>query len=763
VKRDRTTAPAQVWLLLALLAVQWSCSNAPPAGVPVTAHEGATRTSAPASAAAPEEHTAARPIGLVVGSAPPELDTGQKPGSAVDSQVAVGTLAGAGKGALSCLNVSGGFGGGQGAGLAALVWLVLCEPVAIVVGGTIGGVSAYSNRVEPAVRMPDDLRTAVKRSAATAQNDLLKALEESAAANGISTVRVSSKAVASGGNVPTRQTMPIESPATTVLEVTVVRFVAVAPGSTLQGDGVAVEARVRVIALPSRKVLDTYSVSRFPTNTTVSKAVSTSVDIDLAAAYREIAEAAFEESILVYRGKRNTAPQAVPTGSLNQAADGHSSNAAPFPDYTLQPIYPPAENAVPPGNDQATTGGWARRRLPDLQPVFRWEPLPASFERDSEIQDVTYEFRLYRGASPTPYIRSGLSTPTYSLETPLSPCELYAWTVRARFTLDGRPRLTEWAGAYNGGAVSIDSFGAAPPDPATIDPAWYRRNSFASQMGRPLSTAYYPHFRTAAASPSESCPADSTARPGMTAQNSAKMAAPTLSVGVASRAEAAAAANIPQASADGQTAVALATPSAMSPSATNSTWPKVGDSWTYNVLNGGHTVDTLTVAVAGASATQITETLTEGKSGTFKAERVFGLNFDPLNGFQETELPGRFFLAEFSPYAAPGRSDIGREWNGIPASLTLTLAGKVRESWHLKMKIVGAERVRVPAGEFGTLKVEAVSDSHRWADLGDGFLRLTFWYAPDIKRTVKMVRRFEASKAICAYTDVYELARYNVN
>jgi hypothetical protein len=42
-------------------------------------------------------------------------------------------------------------------------------------------------------------------------------------------------------------------------------------------------------------------------------------------------------------------------------------------------------------------------------------------------------------------------------------------------------------------------------------------------------------------------------------------------------------------------------------------------------------------------------------------------------------------------------------------------------------------------------------------------MRLTFWYAPDIKRTVKMVRRFEASKTICAYTDVYELARYNVN
>jgi hypothetical protein len=239
--------------------------------------------------------------------------------------------------------------------------------------------------------------------------------------------------------------------------------------------------------------LDTYSVTRFPTNTTVSKAVSTAVDIDVAAAYREIAEAAFEESVLVYRGKRNTAQQAGLAGSLNQAADGHSSNAAPFPDYTLQPNYPPAENALPPGNHQATEGGWARRRLLDLQPVFRWEPLPASFEGDSGIQDVTYEFRLYRGLSPTAFIRSGLSTPTYSLEMPLSPCELYAWTVRAHFTMEGRPRVTEWAGAYNGGALSIDSFGAFPPGPSAIDPAWYRRNSFQNQLGPLPSAAYYPH------------------------------------------------------------------------------------------------------------------------------------------------------------------------------------------------------------------------------------------------------------------------------
>lgn len=95
-----------------------------------------------------------------------------------------------------------------------------------------------------------------------------------------------------------------------------------------------------------------------------------------------------------------------------------------------------------------------------------------------------------------------------------------------------------------------------------------------------------------------------------------------------------------------------------------------------------------------------------------------------------------------------------------PSKLTTTLAGKVREDWRLNVKVLGVEHVRVPAGEFDALKVEAVSDIHRWADSGDGYVRMRFWYAPGVKRTVKMERRFEASKTILGYTDVYELSTY---
>lgn len=44
--------------------------------------------------------------------------------------------------------------------------------------------------------------------------------------------------------------------------------------------------------------------------------------------------------------------------------------------------------------------------------------------------------------------RDGLRAAEHRIEEPLSPCAFYAWTVRARFKLDGRPRAVEWTGDY---------------------------------------------------------------------------------------------------------------------------------------------------------------------------------------------------------------------------------------------------------------------------------------------------------------------------
>ncbi len=42
------------------------------------------------------------------------------------------------------------------------------------------------------------------------------------------------------------------------------------------------------------------------------------------------------------------------------------------------------------------------------------------------------------------YARAGIPAPSHTLEEAVQPSTKYFWTVRARFELDGQPRVTEW-------------------------------------------------------------------------------------------------------------------------------------------------------------------------------------------------------------------------------------------------------------------------------------------------------------------------------
>lgn len=105
-------------------------------------------------------------------------------------------------------------------------------------------------------------------------------------------------------------------------------------------------------------------------------------------------------------------------------------------------------------------GGWTRglvaRQVDSLQPTLRWEafPRPEDLTADTDgrlanARRVTYELRIWRAEGEAPgelvYVRADLTEPVHTLDTPLVPDTLYLWTVRARFDLDGQPRVTLWA------------------------------------------------------------------------------------------------------------------------------------------------------------------------------------------------------------------------------------------------------------------------------------------------------------------------------
>lgn len=85
----------------------------------------------------------------------------------------------------------------------------------------------------------------------------------------------------------------------------------------------------------------------------------------------------------------------------------------------------------------------ANNRIPEvhaLQPELRWEPFPGS--------QVTYDLKIWRAEGMNPgvlaYSRDRLSEPSHRLEAPLQPGTTYYWTVRTRFTSEGRVRVTTW-------------------------------------------------------------------------------------------------------------------------------------------------------------------------------------------------------------------------------------------------------------------------------------------------------------------------------
>jgi len=94
-----------------------------------------------------------------------------------------------------------------------------------------------------------------------------------------------------------------------------------------------------------------------------------------------------------------------------------------------------------------------------LRPMLRWEPFPRPQDREvdkdgnpARIREVTYDLRIWRAELEHPieypaeliYSRRGLPDPEHRVEEPLKPSTKYFWSIRARFELDGQPRVTQW-------------------------------------------------------------------------------------------------------------------------------------------------------------------------------------------------------------------------------------------------------------------------------------------------------------------------------
>lgn len=121
----------------------------------------------------------------------------------------------------------------------------------------------------------------------------------------------------------------------------------------------------------------------------------------------------------------------------------------------LDPIRPAVEWSWT-GNLRTLDSQPARVSIDSLNPLLAWQPRPAAGDARvpapwAGATDVRYDLRIWNELDGAPgaivYERLGLVMPEHRVELALAPQSAYYWSVRMRYTVDGRPRATRWSAA----------------------------------------------------------------------------------------------------------------------------------------------------------------------------------------------------------------------------------------------------------------------------------------------------------------------------
>ena len=97
-------------------------------------------------------------------------------------------------------------------------------------------------------------------------------------------------------------------------------------------------------------------------------------------------------------------------------------------------------------------------QVASLRPTLRWQAFPREADLAADpgamarVRNVRYDLVIARELDLAPeeivYRREGLTQAAHTLEAPLAGGTNYYWTVRARFELDGRSRVTSWGSTH---------------------------------------------------------------------------------------------------------------------------------------------------------------------------------------------------------------------------------------------------------------------------------------------------------------------------
>ena len=134
----------------------------------------------------------------------------------------------------------------------------------------------------------------------------------------------------------------------------------------------------------------------------------------------------------------------------------------PFPDQGWHSSFPQGSLGLAPINPPL---GFSSAHVRTSRPTLRWQGFPrggdvvVAPEDMGRVKNVRYDLfvaELYGHDLKIVYRREGIPSPEHTLETSLMARTSYTWSVRARFELDSRERVTEWSGLAHGMVPGFD-------------------------------------------------------------------------------------------------------------------------------------------------------------------------------------------------------------------------------------------------------------------------------------------------------------------
>jgi len=397
-------------LLAAAVTLQTGCATAPPS-IPGSEHQ-----------------TGLGAVVVVAGQGTPEVRF-----EGFSRGRGAGALAAADTTFVTCLSALGG-GSCQGSACGGLVlfWLAFCG-VASAVGGVVGAVTAPS---ADAVREAEATLGAGVQGQAL-QESLRSQIETAARGAGTPLVPMPAEfvrqAVSSGD-----YRLLAAAGGDSVLEATITRAGTRGGGINAPTQGY-LESRVRLLRAADGRELFAADYSYLGPRRTLGEWAlrdGRALRDAFAAGYAALGTHIHDQVFLLYP----LPDQGVHTVGTLASAVGLAPLAPALRGmYTEEPVF-------------GRVFEWLA--VESLRPTLRWQSFPRESDRQAapatmaRVAKVRYDLLLAREEAGEPgpviYRRQGLPDNSHVLETGLAPGQRYFWTVRARFELDGRERVSEW-------------------------------------------------------------------------------------------------------------------------------------------------------------------------------------------------------------------------------------------------------------------------------------------------------------------------------